>query len=86
MACIAASALGGCHTPSDVWHAADYTRSHPSILLDCPWGLAREVDITKEMRADNNTAPPPSAKAPVMSLKCWGDKPSGLPAEPYEKE
>ena len=54
--------------------------------MDCPWGLAREVDITKEMRADNNTAPPPSAEAPVMSLKCWGDKPSGLPAEPYEKE
>ena len=42
--------------------------------------------LTREVSAVNSTGPPPSARAPVMSFRCWGLSPSVPPVETLGKE
>ena len=42
--------------------------------------------LTKAVRHRRSLTPAPSAEGLVRSFKCWGRRPSGLPADPLGKE
>ena len=42
--------------------------------------------LIRDVRALSKVGPPPCADAPIMSLRCCGKRPSGLPAEPFRKD
>ena len=48
--------------------------------------LPCRMTFTKDVRALSSSGLPPSAEVPVMSLMCWGVRPSGPPADPFGKE
>ena len=47
-----------------------------------PW----TITLIRDVRALSKAGPPPCADAPIMSLRCCGERPSGPPAEPFGKD
>ena len=46
-----------------------------------PW----RITLIRDVRALSKAGPPPCANAPIMSLRCCGERPSRAPAEPFGK-
>ena len=48
--------------------------------------LPSSTKLMNAVSASSSSGPPPSADVLVMSLRCWGRRPSGPPADPHGKE
>ena len=59
---------------------------HQKERMDRCWGLALQTKLTNLVSASSSKEPPPSADVLVMSLRCWGRRPSGPPADPHGKK
>ena len=71
-------------TPPSFFSSA--TRNAPKKRRTALGVLPWRITLNRDVRTLGKPGPPSCADAPILSLRCCGERPCGPPAEPFGKD